>query len=265
VTSRRRPAELNLLRPIPGVTPIHRLWAGTKLIALAVLVTALSYKPSWPVLAFGAAFVLFCLLLARIPVGAAPRLPRWFWVLLAAGALISLRSTRHPVAHVGPATISIGALEDWARLTILAVVLLAAAALVSWTTPLSEVAPALAVIGTPLRWVRLPVDEWATAAALSIRCLPLLVDEVRTLTAARRLRQRDRRAGQSRMSYWMGESQDLLMAALTVSLRRAQELGEAIEARGGFGRVSDVRRRAGWRDGIALTLIAGAVTAVVVL
>jgi energy-coupling factor transporter transmembrane protein EcfT len=265
VRSRRRPTELNLLRPIPGNTPIHRLWAGTKLIALATLVTGLSYNPSWLALAIGAVFVSACLLLARIPPGAAPRLPRWFWLLLAFGALISLRSTRHPLAHLGPATISVGALEDWVRLTILAVVLLAAAALVSWTTPLSEVAPALAAIGTPLRWMRLPVDEWATAAALSIRCLPLLVDEVRTLTAARRLRQRDRRPGQSRMSYWMGESQDLLMAALTVSLRRAHELGEAIEARGGFGRVSDVRRRAGWRDGLALSLTAAAVTAMLVL
>jgi energy-coupling factor transport system permease protein len=117
----------------------------------------------------------------------------------------------------------------------------------------------------PLRWLRLPVDEWATAAALSIRCLPLLVDEVRTLTAARRLRQRDRRPGQSRMSYWMGESQDLLMAALTVSLRRAHELGEAIEARGGFGRVSDVSRRAGWRDGIGLTFVGAVVAAMLIL
>jgi energy-coupling factor transport system permease protein len=265
VTGRRRPTELNLLRPIPGATPIHHLWAGTKLIALAALVTALSYNPTWLALAVGGTFVLACLMLARIPAGAAPRLPRWFWVLLALGALISLRSTRHPLAHLGPATISVGALEDWVRLTILAVVLLAAAALVSWTTPLSEVAPALAAIGRPLRWLRLPVDEWATAAALSIRCLPLLVDEVRTLTAARRLRQRDRRPGQSRMSYWMGESQDLLMAALTVSLRRAHELGEAIEARGGFGRVSDVSRRAGWRDGLALTLVAAVVAAMLIL
>jgi energy-coupling factor transporter transmembrane protein EcfT len=265
MTGRRRPTELNLLRPIPGKTPIHQLWAGTKLIALGTVVTALSYNPSWLALAVGGAFVLACLLLARIPAGAAPRLPRWFWILLVVGALISLRSTRTPLAHVGPATLSLGALDDWTRLTVLAIVLLAAAALVSWTTPLSEVAPALATIGTPLRWVRLPVDEWATAAALSIRCLPLLVDEVRTLTAARRLRQRDRRPGQSRISYWSGESQDLLMAALTVSMRRAAELGEAIEARGGFGRVSDVRRRAGWRDLGAMIVVAGVVAGILVI
>jgi energy-coupling factor transport system permease protein len=240
---------------------VHHLWAGTKLLALAAIVSTLTYNPTWIALAIGAAFVVGCLLLARIPAGAAPRLPRWFWALLALGAVISLRSTRHPLAHLGPATVSVGALEDWVRLTILGTVLLAAAALVSWTTPLAEVAPALATIGAPLRWVRLPVDEWATSAALSIRCLPLLVDEVRTLTAARRLRQRDRTPEQTRINYWMAESQDLLMASLTVSLRRARDLGDAIEARGGFGRVSDVRRRAGWRDLIAGIVVAGVATA----
>ena len=63
----------------------------------------------------------------------------------------------------------------------------------------------------------------------------------------------------------MAESQDLLMASLTVSLRRARDLGEAIEARGGFGRVSDVRRPAGWRDLIALIVVAGVATATLLL
>jgi energy-coupling factor transporter transmembrane protein EcfT len=263
MTQRRRPPEINLLRPIPRRTPVHALWAGTKLLTLAAVVTAVTFNPAWPAIAVTGGFVLASLLLARIPLGAAPRLPRWFWILLAVGALLSLRSTRAPLAHLGPTTVSLGALEEWARFTVLATVLLGGAALVSWTTPLAEVAPALATIGTPLRWLRCPVDEWATAAALSIRCLPLLTDEVRTLTAARRLRQRDRPRG-SPVSYWLAEAQDLLMAALTVSLRRAQELGEAIEARGGFGVVSDRRRPAGWRDGVAFAVV-GAVVAAVLL
>jgi energy-coupling factor transporter transmembrane protein EcfT len=221
---------------------VHRVWAGTKLLALAGLVATLSISPSWPTIAVITGFVAGCLLVARIPAGAAPRLPRWFWLALAAGAILSLRSAKPPIAHIGPTTVSLGALDEWSRYTVLAFVVLTAAALVSWTTQLADVAPALASIGTPLRWLRLPVDEWATAAALSIRCLPLLTDEVRTLTAARRLRQRDRPDHQSRLEYWTLEAQDLLMACLTVSLRRAHELGEAIEARGGFGVVSDAKR-----------------------
>ena len=69
--------------------------------------------------------------------------------------------------------------------------LVVSAALVGWTTQLGAVAPALARLARPLRVLRLPVDEWIVAIALALRCLPLLIDEMRTLAAARRLRYRD--------------------------------------------------------------------------
>jgi len=57
------------------------------------------------------------------------------------------------------------------------------------------------------------------------------------------------------------EARDLLLASLTVSLRRAHELGDAIEARGGFGLVSDTRSGPRLLDGLALLLVAGAAAA----
>jgi len=261
----RRPVEINLLRPVPGDTPVHRLWAGTKLSALAALVVTLSIRPTWLSIAVVGGFLLGGLLLARIPRGAVPRLPRWFWAALALGAVLSLRSTRPPLAQLGPTNISLGALDQWTLYTVLAVVLLGAAALVSWTTPLAEVAPALAALGRPLRWLRLPVDEWAVAAALSIRCLPLLIEEIRTLTAARRLRRRDRPEELSRLEYWIIEAQDLLLASLAVSMRRAHDLGEAIEARGGFGVVSGTGRGPRMRDLAAVVVVAAVVTAALMI
>jgi energy-coupling factor transport system permease protein len=120
-------------------------------------------------------------------------------------------------------------------------------------------------LGSPLRWFGLPVDEWAAAVALSIRCLPLLIDEVRTLAAARRLRPTTRQATEPRMRWLLRESQDLLFTSLAVSLRRATELGEAIEARGGFGSVSDSTSRPGWYDLAAAVVVVGAVVAAVLL
>ncbi|MDQ1367815.1 MAG: energy-coupling factor transport system permease/ATP-binding protein, partial [Acidimicrobiaceae bacterium] len=83
---RRRQVELNLLRPIPGDTPMHRLWAGTKLVALAILALVLGLKPTWPVIAAGAGLVIVAWIVARIPRGSLPRFPRWFWVGIAVGA-----------------------------------------------------------------------------------------------------------------------------------------------------------------------------------
>ena len=133
-----------------------------------------------------------------------------------------------------------GGLEEWARFTALAVVLVVSGALVGWTTPLGEVAPALSRLGRPLRWLRLPVDEWVIAIALAIRCLPLLIDEIRVLGAARRLRAHDDEATRvtipaRRSAQALIETNDLMATAIVASIRRARDLGDAIVNRGGLG------------------------------
>ncbi len=206
----RREVELTFLRLVPGTSPVHRLCAGTKLLIAAELALIVSIEPSWPMLGGGAALV-------------AP----------------SLWSGTHPLVHAGPIDLSLGGLSDWARFTVLAIVLLASGALIGWTTPLGDVAPALATLSKPLRRLRLPVDEWVVAIALAIRCLPMLLDEIRTLNAARRLRAADRaeakehaRAGVREL---LVETHDLMATAIVVSIRRARDLADAIIARGGIG------------------------------
>jgi energy-coupling factor transporter transmembrane protein EcfT len=244
---------------------MHRLWAGTKLMAVVALALMLGLKPSWPSIGAGAALVALAWAVARIPRGALPRLPRWFFIAFALGAFLTLRSSATPIGHLLGIPVSWGGLEEWARITTLAVVVFAAAAVMSWTTPLAEVAPALARLGTPLRWFRLPIDEWASAIALSIRCLPLLIEEVRTLVAARRLRPSTRQGTEPRLVWMVRESQDLLFTTLAVSLRRASELGEAMEARGGLGPVSGSTAMVGWRDAVALVLLVAAASAAILL
>ena len=259
---RARSRELHLFRAVPGDTPVHRLWAGTKLVALFALAVALSLNPGWPSIGVAAALLGTGLVLARIPRGAAPRLPRWFWIGVGIGALLSLQAGGPPFLHIGGLRVGVGALGDWARATSLAAALLLSAALVSWTTRLSAVAPALRKLLAPLAVVRLPVAEWTAAVALAIRCLPLLVDETRTLIAARRLRQPYRPRGRRRLVH---EALDLLTAELVVALRRAGELATAIDARGGLGAIADDASGPGWRDAVALAVVAVAVVAIVLL
>ena len=262
---RRRPPEMTLLRPIPGRSGMHQLWAGTKVVAVGALALVLGFQPTWPAIGVVAGLVALAWLIARIPWGALPRLPRWFWLGFALGALLTLRSSATPIADIAGIHVSWGGLEEWARITALALDVVAAAAVVSWTTPLPEVAPAVARLGAPLRWFRLPVDEWAASIALSIRCLPLLIDEVRTLIAARRLRPSGRRERESRLDWIIRDLHDLLFTTLAVSLRRATELGDAIEARGGLGAVSDSTSRPGWRDAIAVVMLVAVAVAALLL
>jgi energy-coupling factor transporter transmembrane protein EcfT len=252
----RRETELTFLRLVPGHSVVHRLWAGTKVVVAAELALMVSISPTWAIIGIAAAVVMAELLVARIPLGAFPRLPNWFFGALAISALLNLWSSTEPIAHVGGIGLSLGGLEEWARFTALAVVLVTSGALIGWTTPLGEVAPALSRLGRPLRWLRFPVDEWVIAIALAIRCLPLLIEETRLLAAARRLRrhdEEDRDSPRALVRRALIETQDLLATAIVVSIRRARDLAEAIEARGGLG-TGTVARGARFRfiDGLVL-------------
>jgi energy-coupling factor transporter transmembrane protein EcfT len=232
----RRETELTFLRLVPGTSPVHRLWAGTKLIIAAELALMVSISPTWPIVGVAAAVVAAEILLARIPLGAFPRLPSWFFGVLAVSGLLSLYSVQKPLVHVAGVTLSLGGLNVWALFTVLAVVLVVSGALIGWTTPLGEVAPALAHLGRPLRRLRLPVDEWIVATGLAIRCLPLLIDEMRVLGAARRLRahtEEESNRPREVVRAMLVETHDLMATAIVASIRRARDLADAIVARGG--------------------------------
>src|SRR5207302_10229973 len=68
-TSARRSSELHLLRYVPTNSPVHRLWAGTKLLALFAFGVALSLKPNWHAEGILAATLVVAVLVARIPAG----------------------------------------------------------------------------------------------------------------------------------------------------------------------------------------------------
>lgn len=251
----RRPVVL--LRPVPGNTPVHQLWAGTKLLVVTAIGVLLTFYPGWIPIALVAVLVVGTALVARIPRGVIPSVPLWFWLIISLGGLTAVFAAGSPEVTVGSVTVGLGGLFNFLRLTVLSIVLLGLGMLVSWTTNVAEIAPAVAKLGRPLRALRIPVDDWAVAIALSLRAFPMLVDEFRILFAARRLRPRDEATrGRARSQRWAAEIIDLLAAAITVALRRADEMGDAITARGGAGQISALPSRPTWRDGVAFAIVA---------
>ncbi|KAA0021167.1 energy-coupling factor transporter transmembrane component T family protein [Antrihabitans cavernicola] len=228
-----------LLRRVPGDSVIHRLWAGTKLIAIFAISLVLLAVPTWPVIAGLAAVLIATGIIARIPLGALPRLPWWFWALAVGGGLVNI-------------TISGQAVLQYVRLIVLGLLLLASSMLIAWTTSLNQIAPAIATLGRPLKRIGLPIDEWAVAVALSLRSLPLLIEEMRLLRAARRLRPK---GGPAHHSANDNGLIDIITAAMSVAMRRAGELGEAITARGGTGQLAAYPSKPGLRDAVALAII----------
>ena len=224
-TRQRRPVVL--LRPVPGDSVIHRLWAGTKLIVVFAISMLLSFYPGWVAIGLMSLLVVVAIRLARIPRGVLPSVPRWLWLLLLFGALTATMGGGDPVLHL-------------------------------WSHDVE--------VGRPLKWLRFPVDDWAVALALALRAFPMLVDEFRLLFAARRLRPRAvLPQGQPRRRRYFADLVDLLAAGVTVALRRADEVGDAITARGGTGQISAAPSRPKRLDWLVLGLCAAVCVLAVVL
>jgi energy-coupling factor transport system permease protein len=263
----RRPARpVVLLRPVPGDSAVHELWAGTKLLAVFGISVLLTFYPGWITIGLVAALVLTAARIAHIPRGALPSVPRWLWILSALGGITAAFAGGSPAIELAGMSVGFGGLLNFLRVTTLSIVLLGLGAMVSWTTNVAEIAPAVATLGRPLRLLRIPIDEWAVTLALALRAFPMLIEEFRVLYAARRLRPKQsahtRRARRKRRAL---ELIDLLTAALTVTLRRADEMGDAITARGGTGQISAAPSRPKLADWLALSITVAVCVAAIAL
>lgn len=266
VPTNPQPRPVVLLRPVPGTSVVHELWAGTKLIVVFVFGVLLTFYPGWVPIALVAAVVAVAAVLARIGRGVLPSVPIWLWVVVLLGAVTAALSGSPPEIVLGSWHVGLGGLLYFLRVTALSVVLLALGMMVSWTTNVAEIAPAVATLGRPLRFLRIPIDDWAVALALALRSFPMLVDEFRVLYAARKLRPKPvLPPGQPRRRRWGFEVVDLLAAAITVTLRRGDEMGDAIAARGGTGQISAAPSRPHRRDWVALAAVAAVCALALVL
>lgn len=239
---RRRSADWGdlLLRTLPRRTPLHRMWAGTKVVVLLVITVTCLALPGWGAVAALTVVLVASAAAARIPPSVVPVPPLWFWLLLAVGAAVSLLGAGLGL-YVQALAISFG--------------VLGLGLMLGWTTPVDEIPPALAVIGRPLSRLGLPVDTWAAAVGISLRTLPLLLDEIRIIAAVQRVRRppsdRGIRAARRALRDWA----DLGVTLLAVSVRRAAEIGTATAARGGRPVLARVPVRLGAPDAAALTAV----------
>src|SRR5690242_2678558 len=130
----RQPRPVVLLRPVPGTSPIHELWAGTKLIVVLGFSALLAFYPDWVPLALVAILVAVAIRMARIPRGVVPSVPKWLWALLLLGAVTAALGGGTPVLHLASHAFELGGLLKFTRITVVAIVLLALGMMVSWTT-----------------------------------------------------------------------------------------------------------------------------------
>ena len=196
-------AALGLYRP--GTSPLHRLPAGVKLGALAVAGAGSVWidTPAQTGVALAA-------VLALHPLGSAP-------------GRVVLDMVRPLLWMLVPLGVFQLFVVGWARAVVIIGVILALvllANLVTLTTRTTDLIDVVVVLCRPLRVVGVDPVRVGLLLNLAIRCVPLVVElawEVRDAQRARGLESSPRA---------------LVVPLLVRTLRRADELGEALAARG---------------------------------
>jgi biotin transport system permease protein len=184
---------------------VHRLGAGTKLLALCGLSLGLLAVGSLP--GVGVAVGVVVLLYALAGLG-----PRALW-----GQVRPLRWFVPVLAGVQVWTV--GALGA-AVLTTRLVVLVALAGLVTLTTPTSAILAALERALRPFERCGADADRAALVLALTLRSVPVLADLAGKVRDAQRARGRER------------DVRAFAVPLVVGALRQADALGEALRARG---------------------------------
>ncbi len=255
-----------VMRTLPGSSPAHRLWAGTKIGMLLALAVVPAVNPSWPTLAAAALVLAAWTVAGRVPRGTWPKLPPWLLLVVGgSAALTALGNEPPPLVSVLGFTISLGALNQAALFLGIMLISLIGSTILVWTTPISAIPPLLQRLAAWGRHIRLPLARLSAAIALGLRLAPMLLDDSRTilhlLGQRRRSRPGDREHWRQRLSRFTGGA----FIACAAAVRRAAETADALTARGGIGTIAGPDQRPGVRDLLAALFAAGILTVGVLL
>lgn len=146
------------------------------------------------------------------------------------------------------------------------VLLVMCSSLLTFTTTPVSLTDGLENLLTPLKWIRFPVHELALIMSIALRFIPILMDETERIMNAQKARGADFDTGG--LGKRIKSIIPVLIPLLLSAFRRADELGDAMDARcysGGKVRTKYKKLRFTWRDLLAFILIAAVVAGVVLL
>jgi energy-coupling factor transport system permease protein len=119
---------------------------------------------------------------------------------------------------------------------------------------------------TPLKWIRFPVHELALIMSIALRFIPILTDETGRIMNAQKARGADFESGGliKRVKALL----PVLIPLLVSAFRRADELGDAMDARcysGSKVRTKYKKLTFGWRDLTVFVLLGVCLAGIIVM
>ena len=250
----------------PAQSFAHRLDPRLKLLMLIAYIVALFVAKTFYGLALCALFSVFAVFISKVPFGAVLRSVKGVIFLLAFTAVLNVffHGGENVLVQWGVMRICLeGVLFAVFLMIRLAFLVIGSALLTLTTTPVS-LTDGIESLLKPLTWVKFPVHALALIMSIALRFIPTLIDETNRIISAQKARGADFESGNivKRVKAII----PILIPLLISAFRRADELGDAMDARcytNSPHRTKYKKLTFTWRDLVAAVAAAALIAGVV--
>lgn len=247
---------------------VHRLDPRVKLLGLIAYIVMLFVAKSFYSLALGALVLAFVITVSGVPAKSVFRSVRGILFLLAFTSLLNVffHGGEMLLAEWGIIKIYVEGIIFAIFLMFRLVFIVMASAILTLTTTPVSLTDAFESLLFPLTLIKVPVHVFALIMSIALRFIPTLMDETNRIINAQKARGADFESGN--IFKRVRAIVPILIPLIISALRRADELGDAMDARcysGATKRTKYKKLRFGWRDAVAVLVLAVLIAGVILL
>lgn len=253
----------------PQKSFVHRMDPRAKIVLMIAYIVAIFVADNFFGLAAVTLFLIVTVIFSRVPFGSVLRSVKMILFLIVFTAILNLffYSTEgvHLIWQWGILALSWESIVNMIFLAFRLFLLVMGTSILTLTTAPVELTDGIESLLKPLKYIKFPVHELALIMSIALRFIPTLMDETNRIIAAQKARGADFETGGlfKRAKAMI----PVLIPLLVSAFRRAEELGDAMDARcysGAKGRTKYKKLTFTWRD-LAATLVVAALIAGIVL
>ena len=246
---------------------VHKTDPRIKILLLIAYIVAVFLAGNFLSLAAVLVFLIIAVMFSSVPIGSVLRsIKAIFFLILFTAVLNVLFHVRSETDTVYFWVITKEGLLSAAFLASRLILLVTGSSLLTLTTTPVGLTDGLESLLKPLALIKFPVHELALIMSIALRMIPTLANETDRIICAQKARGADFESGNiiSRLKALV----PVLIPLIISALRRADELGDAMDARcywGSKDRTKYKKLKLSFRDPVAVIFVGGLITGVVFL
>lgn len=252
----------------PTQSFVHKMDPRCKLLALIAFIVVLFVANNFYALAACLVVLIAALAASRVPFGRVLRSVKGIIFILVFTAVLNVFFHGGETVYWewGILKITLEGIIFTVFLIFRLFFLVMASSVLTLTTTPVALTDGIESLLKPLKYIKFPVHELALIMSIALRFIPTLIDETNRIISAQKARGADFESGNifKRIKAII----PILIPLLISAFRRAEELGDAMDARcysSSKNRTKYKKLKFGWRDLIAALLFAALIAGVILL